>query len=110
MEVLKAPRRFPPHAKSIPFEGFTLIELLVVIAVIAILAALLLPALAKAKDQAILVNCKSNERQQLLALTMYAHENKDFLPDDEGANQPWDLRRLQRRLPGPERRSLQSLV
>ncbi len=73
-------------------EGFTLIELLVVIAVIAILAALLLPALAKAKQQAILVSCKNNERQQLLAFTMYAHENKDFLPDDLNANQPWDLR------------------
>jgi prepilin-type N-terminal cleavage/methylation domain-containing protein/prepilin-type processing-associated H-X9-DG protein len=73
-------------------NGFTLIELLVVIAVIAILAALLLPALSKAKQQAILTNCKSNERQQLLAFTMYAHDNKDFLPDDNGANQPWDLR------------------
>jgi prepilin-type N-terminal cleavage/methylation domain-containing protein len=72
-------------------NGFTLIELLVVIAVIAILAALLLPALAKAKEQAILVKCKSNERQQLLALTMYAHDNKDFLPDDTGTHQPWDL-------------------
>jgi prepilin-type N-terminal cleavage/methylation domain-containing protein/prepilin-type processing-associated H-X9-DG protein len=73
-------------------EGFTLIELLVVIAVIAILAALLLPALAKAKQQAIMISCKNNERQQLLAYTMYAHENKDFLPDDAGANQPWDLK------------------
>jgi prepilin-type N-terminal cleavage/methylation domain-containing protein/prepilin-type processing-associated H-X9-DG protein len=73
-------------------DGFTLIELLVVIAVIAILAALLLPALAKAKQQAILVNCKSNERQQLLAFTMYAHDNKDFLPLDTGANQCWDMR------------------
>jgi prepilin-type N-terminal cleavage/methylation domain-containing protein/prepilin-type processing-associated H-X9-DG protein len=73
-------------------EGFTLIELLVVIAIIAILAALLLPALAKAKQQAVLVSCKNNERQQLLAFTMYDHENKDFLPDDMGANQPWDMR------------------
>jgi prepilin-type N-terminal cleavage/methylation domain-containing protein/prepilin-type processing-associated H-X9-DG protein len=75
-------------------DGFTLIELLVVIAVIAILAALLLPALASAKNQAILVKCKSNERQQLLALTMYAHDNKDFLPDDSGTHQPWDMVQL----------------
>jgi len=78
-------------AKDGPAGGFTLIELLVVIAVIAILAALLLPSFAKAKNEAILTKCKSNERQQLLALTMYAQDNKDFLPDDSGAWQPWDL-------------------
>jgi prepilin-type processing-associated H-X9-DG protein len=68
-----------------------LIELLVVIAIIAILAALLLPAMAKAKDQAIRVHCKSNERMQILALTMYASDSKDFLPPDAGANQAWDM-------------------
>ncbi|MGO8698075.1 MAG: prepilin-type N-terminal cleavage/methylation domain-containing protein [Limisphaerales bacterium] len=73
-------------------EGFTLIELLVVIAVIAILAALLLPALSTAKQQAIRVDCENNERQQLLAFTIYASENKDFLPDDTGAYQAWDMR------------------
>jgi prepilin-type N-terminal cleavage/methylation domain-containing protein len=85
-----SPYRFLGNCPEV--EGFTLIELLVVIAVIAILASLLLPSLAKAKQQAILTNCKSNERQQLLALTMYAHDNKDFLPDDAGAYQPWDLK------------------
>ncbi len=72
-------------------NAFTLIELLVVIAVIAILAALLLPALSRAQDQAVRIHCKSNERQQILALAMYAHDNKDFLPDDTGAHQPWDM-------------------
>jgi prepilin-type N-terminal cleavage/methylation domain-containing protein len=72
-------------------RGFTLIELLVVIAIIAILAAMLLPALAKAKDAAIRTHCKSNLREQVLALTMYAQDSKDYLPADAGAYQPWDL-------------------
>ncbi len=72
-------------------DAFTLIELLVVIAIIAILAALLLPALTKAKDQAVRAHCKSNERQQILAEFMYASENKDFLPNNTGATEPWDL-------------------
>jgi prepilin-type N-terminal cleavage/methylation domain-containing protein/prepilin-type processing-associated H-X9-DG protein len=78
-------------AESQQADAFTLIELLVVVAVIAILAGLLLPVLGRAKEQAIRVQCKSNERQQILALTMYAHDNKDFLPDDTGAHQPWDM-------------------
>ncbi len=62
-------------------DGFTLIELLVVIAVIAILAALLLPALAKAKESAKRAQCKSNEHQIGVATLMYAQDNHDFLPD-----------------------------
>ena len=60
--------------------AFTLIELLVVIAIIAILAALLLPALANAKNQAIRTTCMNNQHQLSLATHMYTSENKDWLP------------------------------
>jgi prepilin-type N-terminal cleavage/methylation domain-containing protein len=55
--------------------AFTLIELLVVIAVIAILAALLLPALASAKRSSIDLNCINNSRQMLLSMTFYVDES-----------------------------------
>jgi prepilin-type N-terminal cleavage/methylation domain-containing protein/prepilin-type processing-associated H-X9-DG protein len=61
------------------WNGFTLIELLVVIAIIAILAALLLPALAKAKEKGWQIVCASNQRQLALAAMTYALDNNEWL-------------------------------
>jgi prepilin-type N-terminal cleavage/methylation domain-containing protein/prepilin-type processing-associated H-X9-DG protein len=71
--------RCQPRAK-----GFTLIELLVVIAIIAILAAILFPVFAKAREKARQTTCLNNQKQAATALLMYAQDHEEMLPDGPG--------------------------
>jgi prepilin-type N-terminal cleavage/methylation domain-containing protein len=78
--AMEKQRRFTPLERKKILTGFTLIELLVVIAIIALLMAILLPSLRKARNQARAVVCQSNLKQWGATLALYAEENKGRLP------------------------------
>lgn len=77
--------------------AFTLIELLVVVAIIAVLVALLLPALARTRESAALTSCAANQHQIGIALSMYTQAFNDTLPnsDDNGQWYNWSFKLVQ---------------
>jgi prepilin-type N-terminal cleavage/methylation domain-containing protein/prepilin-type processing-associated H-X9-DG protein len=69
--------------------GFTLVELLVVIAIIAILMAMMMPAISRAKGKANAISCLNNMRQLMLAATMYANDHEEEFPARRVATNAW---------------------
>ncbi|HEX2950830.1 MAG TPA: prepilin-type N-terminal cleavage/methylation domain-containing protein, partial [Armatimonadota bacterium] len=72
-------------------KGFTLIELLVVIAIIAILAAILFPVFAKAREKARQTQCMNNQKQMTTAIQMYVQDNEEKLPKSDSVWSDLDI-------------------
>ena len=86
-QIPPVPRDLVQASNGAPVRrAFTLIELLIVIAIIAVLAALLLPALSNSKEQARRVNCKNHLRQFLIAATLFADDHDGKLPSGASEN------------------------
>src|SRR5258708_40121630 len=90
MLVIHSDKRM--HSKR---QAFTLVELLVVIGIIALLIAILLPALSKARAQGNWVKCQSNMKQLFTGYLMYTQDNKGYMP--------WRASRGQGPRPDPSR-------
>src|SRR5688572_12972691 len=87
MRVSDAPHMSSMH-QSKKSPGFTLIELLIVIAIIALLAAILFPVFAKARENARRASCQSNLKQIALGLIQYAQDHDERFPNYEGEGSP----------------------
>ena len=92
MEAFTTPSRRTVRTRDDRAAGFTLVELLVVIGIIAILTAILLPAMGAAREQAKRVVCANDIRVFGQSVTLYANQNKGKVPMHHGgANWLWDL-------------------
>ncbi len=80
------------NCKKISNRGFTLIELLVVISIIAILMAIMMPALRNAREQAIRIQCASQQKDIGLAINFYMQDSNYEVPDSYSASNRWNLK------------------
>ncbi len=96
-------------------RGFTLVELLIVIAIVALLAALILPGLSRAREYAYFTSCKSRLRQVGIGLLVFASDNRGTLPEAEWRCSDWgpigeEWRRIGEHTLGTRKESGRSLI